>query len=84
MSNQQLSDELQKPIIRKCEKRKVYSSFKDNIWVADLGDIKLKGKYNKGTRFYYLILIFFVNMDGLILFKKNIKLSLDVSQTKYD
>ena len=70
MSNQQLSDKLQKQIIRKCEKRKVYSSFKDNIWVADLGDIKLKGKYNKGTRFYYLILIFFVNMDGLILFKK--------------
>ena len=29
MSNQQLSDELHKPIIRKFKKRKVYSSFKD-------------------------------------------------------
>ena len=33
MSNQQLSSEHHKPIIRKFNKRKVYSSFKDNIWV---------------------------------------------------
>ena len=37
--NQQLADELHKPIIRKFRKRKVYSSFKDNIWDADLADI---------------------------------------------
>ena len=35
MLNQQLSDELPKPIIRKCKRRGVYSSFKDNIWEAD-------------------------------------------------
>ena len=29
--NEQLADELQKSIIRKFEKRKVYSAFKDNI-----------------------------------------------------
>ena len=32
MSNQQLAKELHKPIIRKCEKEKVYSSYEDNIW----------------------------------------------------
>ena len=32
MSNQQLADELQKPIIRKFKRRKVYSYFKNNIW----------------------------------------------------
>ena len=32
MSNQQLAEELHKPIIRKLENRKVHSSFKDNIW----------------------------------------------------
>ena len=32
MSNQQLADELPKPIIRKCKRHKVYSSFKDSIW----------------------------------------------------
>ena len=31
MPSQQLAEELQKPIIRKFEKRKVYSSFKDSI-----------------------------------------------------
>ena len=31
VSNQQLAGELHKPIIRKFEKRKVYSPFKDNI-----------------------------------------------------
>ena len=32
-SNYQLANELHKPIIRKFNKRKVYSSFRDNIWV---------------------------------------------------
>ena len=31
--NQQLANEFRKPIIKKFEKIKVYSSFKDNIWV---------------------------------------------------
>ena len=33
--NIQLADELHKPIIRKFKKRKVYSSFRDNIWGVD-------------------------------------------------
>ena len=32
-SNYQLANELHKPIIRKFNKRKVYSSCRDNIWV---------------------------------------------------
>ena len=31
LSNQQLADEPHKPIIRKFKRRKIYSSFKDNI-----------------------------------------------------
>ena len=37
--NIQLADELHKPIIRKFKKRKVYSSFRDNIWSVDLADM---------------------------------------------
>ena len=37
--NEQLAEELHKPIIKKFKKRKVYSSFKDNIWGADLADM---------------------------------------------
>ena len=38
--NEQLAEELHKPIIRKFKKRKVYSGFKENIWGADLADIQ--------------------------------------------
>ena len=51
MSNEQLAEELHKPIIRKFKKRKVYSSFKDNIWGADFADMQLISKYNKGIRY---------------------------------
>ena len=43
-----LADELHKTIIKKFNKRKVYSSFKDNIWGVDLADMQLLSKFNKG------------------------------------
>ena len=47
--NYQLANELHKPIIRKFKKRKVYSSFRDNIWGVDLADMQSLSKYNKGN-----------------------------------
>ena len=44
ISNEQLADELDKPIIRKFERRKVYLSFKDNIFGANLADMQLISK----------------------------------------
>ena len=41
---------LHKPI-RKFNKRKVYSSFKDNIWGVDLADMQLRSKNNKEIRY---------------------------------
>ena len=32
-------------------KKKVHSSFKNNIWGADLADMQLLSKYNKGNRY---------------------------------
>ena len=49
--NQRLAQKLHKPVIIKFQKRKVYSSFKDNIWGADLADMQLISKFNKGFRF---------------------------------
>ena len=57
--NEQLANELQKPIIRKFEKRKVYSTFEDNIWGADLADMQLLSKYNKGIRFLLCVIDIF-------------------------
>ena len=39
LSSSILADELHKPVIKKFEKRKVYSQFKDNIWGVDLADM---------------------------------------------
>ena len=44
----QLAEELHQPIIRKFEKHKVYSSFKDNIWCAGLADAQLISQFSKG------------------------------------
>ena len=57
--NKQLANELYKPIIRKFEKRRVYSTFKDNIWGADLADMQLLSKCNKGIRFLLCVIDIF-------------------------
>ena len=54
--NEQLAEELHKTIIRKFEKRKVYSAFKDNIWAGDLADMQLIRKFNKGFRFLLCVI----------------------------
>ena len=46
-----LADELHKPVIKKSEKRKVYSQFKDNIWGADLADMQSLNRKNKGIKY---------------------------------
>ena len=57
--NEQLAKELHKPIIRNFKKRTVYSGFKDNIWGADLADMQLISKFNKGFRFLLCVIDIF-------------------------
>ena len=63
----QLAKELHKRIIRNFKKRTVYSGSEDNIWGADLVDMQLITKFNKGFRFLLLLLIVLVNILGLFL-----------------
>ena len=46
-----LADELHKPVIKKFEKRKVFSQFKDNIWGVDLADMQSLSRKNKGIKY---------------------------------
>ena len=46
-----LADELHKPIIRKFNKRKVYSQFKDNVWGVDLAEMQSLSRKNKGIKY---------------------------------
>ena len=45
------ADELHKPIIKKVDKRKVYSHIKDNIWRVDLADMQSLSRKNKGIKY---------------------------------
>ena len=46
-----LADELHKPVIKKINKTKVYSQFKDNMWGVDLADMQSLSKKNKGIKY---------------------------------
>ena len=69
LKNQQLADEFHKPIIRKFKKRKVYSSFKDNIWSVDLADMQLISKHNKGIRYLLCAIDLFSKYDWVVSLK---------------
>ena len=69
MSNKELAEKLHKTIIRKFEKRKVHSPFIDNIWGADLADMQLLSKFNKGIRFLLCVIDIFSKYAWVILLK---------------
>ena len=56
LQNEQLAEELHKPIIRKFKKRKLYSAFKDNILGVDLADMQLISKFDEGFRFLLCVI----------------------------
>ena len=69
IQNEQLVEERHKPIIRKFKKRKLYSTFKDNIWGVDLADMQLLSKYNKGIRFLLCVIDIFSKYAWVIPLK---------------
>ena len=50
-NNKILAEELHKPVIKKFNKRKVYSQLRDNIWGVDLADLQSLSKKNKGIKY---------------------------------
>ena len=65
--NEQLAEELQQPIIKNFLKRKVHSSFKDNILSADLAYMQLINKFNKGTKFLLCVVDIFSKHAWVVL-----------------
>ena len=59
-----LADERHTPIIRKFNKRKIYSQFKDNIWGVDLADMQSLSRKNKGIKY----LLCTIDLSTLLLF----------------
>ena len=69
MPNQELAEELHKPVIRKLEKRKVYSPFIDNISGPDLTDMQLISKCNKGICFLLCIINIYIKYAWVVPLK---------------
>ena len=67
--NIQLANALLNTTIRKLKKRKVHSSFRDNIWGVDLADMQLLSKFNKGFRFLLCVIDIFSNDAWVIPLK---------------
>ena len=65
MLNQELTEKLHKSIIRKIEKQKVQSSFVNNNWSADLGDMQLISKFNKETRIIFCVIELYSKVQGM-------------------
>ena len=74
--NEQLAQELHKPIIRKFKKRKVYSAFKDTIWDADLADMQLISKSNKKFRFLLCVIDIFSKYPWAVPLKDKKRVSI--------
>ena len=56
-------------LLENLKKRTVYSVFKDNIWVADLADIQLISKFNKGFKFLSCVIDIFSKHAWVVLLK---------------
>ena len=69
--NLQLAKELHKPIIKKFKKRTVYFGSQDNIWRANLADIQLISKFNKGFRFSLCVIDIFSKYAWVFPLKVN-------------
>ena len=74
--NYQLANELHKPIIRKFKKRKVYSSFRDNIWGVDLADMQSLSKYNKGIKYLLCAIDLFSKYTWVVSLKDKMEVVL--------
>ena len=87
--NYQLADEFNKPILRKFKKRKLDSSFRDNILGADLADMQSLNKYNKGIKDLLCAIDLFSKYEWVVPLKDKrgitiVKLKLkDTNQIKY-
>ena len=52
-----LAEDLHKPIRRQFKKRRVSVNGKDRIWAADLVDMQVFSKFNRGVTKYFLAVI---------------------------
>ena len=75
--SKELAEELQKQIIKKFKKRKVHSSFIDSIGDADLADMQLTSKFNRGIHVLLCAIDVFSKYAWVILLKDKKCITMD-------
>ena len=70
MQNKKLAEELNKPILRKYEKRKLHSSPIDNVWVVDLAEMQLLRKFDKRVPFLLWVIDIYSKLVWVIPLKE--------------
>ena len=74
--NYQLANELHRQIIKKFKKRKVYSSFRDNIGGVDLADMQSLSKYSKGIKHLFCAIDLFRKYVWVVPLKSKRRISI--------
>ena len=54
--NEQLAEEIHKPVIKKFKRRKLYARCKDNIWAADLAEMESLSSKNKNVKYLLCVI----------------------------
>ena len=49
--NEQVAEDLHKPVTKKFKRRKVYARFKNNIWAEDLAEMQSLSSKNKNVKY---------------------------------
>ena len=68
-NNKILAEELHKRVIKKFNKRKVYSQFRDNIWGVNLADMQSLSKKNKGIKYLFCAIDLFSKYAFVVTLK---------------
>ena len=56
-------------LIKNFEKKTIFSGLKDNIWGADLADIQLLSRFNKGSKFLLCVIDIFSKYAWVVTLK---------------
>ena len=67
---------MHKPVIKKFNKRKVYSQFRDNIWGVDLADTQSLSKKNKGIKYLLCAIDLFSKYTFVVPLKDKKRISI--------
>ena len=76
--NEELAQELHKPVIKKFLRSKIYARFKDNVWTANLVEVGLLSSFNRGFKSLLRVIDIFTKYVWVKpLYNKNSKTFLD-------